>query len=153
MQIEISRKVDPNKIGLIHDAVNFYANMLIHGNTRKILSISIEEIDKRSAAKGFSGSIEWNDDWINPRDFTIRITSSKPMVYILETIAHEMVHLRQFVTGDLKHRFRGGRKILWKNQIINTKDFSYDKLPWEQQAYYYQHILTREFINYYESNL
>ena len=50
------------------------------------------------------------------------------------TIAHEMVHVKQFAIGDLSLDC-----TTWKN----TKDFSGE--PWEDEAEELSHILTKQF--------
>ena len=57
---------------------------------------------------------------------------------LIETIAHEMVHVWQMATGRLKDKFRGGYKQLWKckdGKYRNYSKTSYDRQPWETQAY------------------
>ena len=57
---------------------------------------------------------------------------------LIETVAHEMVHVWQMATGRLKDKFRGGYKQLWKckdGKYRNYNKTSYDRQPWETQAY------------------
>ena len=57
---------------------------------------------------------------------------------LIETVAHEMVHVWQMATGRLKDKFRGGYKQLWKCKDGNYRNYnktSYDRQPWETQAY------------------
>ena len=57
---------------------------------------------------------------------------------LIETVAHEMVHVWQIATGRLKDKFRGGYKQLWKckdGKYRNYNKTSYDRQPWETQAY------------------
>ena len=57
---------------------------------------------------------------------------------LIETVAHEMVHVWQMATGRLEDKFRGGYKQLWKckdGKYRNYNKTSYDRQPWETQAY------------------
>ena len=57
---------------------------------------------------------------------------------LIETVAQEMVHVWQMATGRLKDKFRGGYKQLWKckdGKYRNYNKTSYDRQPWETQAY------------------
>ena len=57
---------------------------------------------------------------------------------LIETVAHEMVHVWQMATGRLKDKFRGGYKQLWKckdGKYRNYNKTSYDRQPWETQEY------------------
>ena len=57
---------------------------------------------------------------------------------LIESVAHEMVHVWQMATGRLKDKFRGGYKQLWKckdGKYRNYNKTSYDRQPWETEAY------------------
>ena len=57
---------------------------------------------------------------------------------LIETIIHEMVHVWQGATGRMKDKFKGGYKQLWKckdGKYRNYNKTSYDRQPWETQAY------------------
>ena len=68
---------------------------------------------------------------------------------LIETVAHEMVHVWQMATGRLKDKFRGGYKQLWKckdGKYRNYRNTAYDRQPWETQAY----DLERKLAELYE---
>ncbi len=68
---------------------------------------------------------------------------------LIETVAHEMVHVWQMATGRLKDKFRGGYKQLWKckdGKYRNYNKTSYDRQPWETQAY----ALEGKLVELYE---
>lgn len=68
---------------------------------------------------------------------------------LIETVAHEMVHVWQMATGRLKDKFRGGYKQLWKckdGKYRNYRNTAYDRQPWETQAY----ALERKLAELYE---
>lgn len=151
MQITI-QSVDPKKIDLIHCAVLFYAKILFHGNTLNVLNISIKEMTN-SEKKKWDGYAEWDSEsgYVRPRDFIISINSRRSKRNVLETIAHEMIHVFQFVNGDLKHRFIPKMKIYWKEEEININDFEYENLPYEIEATLFENILATEFEEYYDN--
>ena len=71
---------------------------------------------------------------------------------LIETVAHEMVHVWQMATGRLKDKFRGGYKQLWKckdGKYRNYKNTAYEKQPWETEAYRMQGPLTKLFMKEY----
>ena len=68
-----------------------------------------------------------------------------PFDQILTWLAHEMVHLKQFVRGEL-FDYETGR-VQWK-----TKSFGrihYDDSPWEKEAYRLESPLYEEFAEWY----
>ena len=70
---------------------------------------------------------------------------------LIETVAHEMVHVWQMATGRLKDKFRGGYKQLWKckdGKYRNYNKTSYDRQPWETEAYAMQDKLAEMYEMY-----
>lgn len=68
------------------------------------------------------------------------ISQPKPL---FETLAHELVHARQYLHGDLQFK---RKREYWKGELIKEEhshyehimkmtDSAYKKLPWEREAY------------------
>ena len=77
-----------------------------------------------------------------PREFLIEIDPKLDLELYTKTILHEMIHLRQWVSGTLKER-RG--KMYYKD--IKCEDLDYWELPHEIEAHgleesYYHDYLT-----------
>ena len=75
-------------------------------------------------------------DWADqnaPRDFIMRIDSKEPLREMLETVAHEMVHVKQFAKGELYQSSRNS-KHRWHGKWID-KDPDYWDCPWEIEAF------------------
>lgn len=82
----------------------------------------------------FSGKID------ERQDFT-RLYGSTPVTYNLkESVAHEMVHARQILSGELVFDFQN-KRILWKGEdctfikLAACTQESYEALPWEAEAF------------------
>lgn len=55
--------------------------------------------------------------------------------YETEVLAHEMVHARQFIRGELEENADG--TVLWKGEIFKEAEFMSDEYwhaPWEMEA-------------------
>jgi hypothetical protein len=52
-------------------------------------------------------------------------------IEMMQTLAHEMVHARQFIRGQLDAEGAKGWK--WKGR--NAEGFQYENQPWEKEAY------------------
>ena len=66
----------------------------------------------------------------------------------ITTVAHEMVHVYQWVSGNLRDKLSnspslGGYRQYWKGK--DYTDISYRKLPYEKEAYRMQEQLLRKF--------
>ena len=62
---------------------------------------------------------------------TVDITGSKRR--IMETIAHEMVHIKQYAKGELVDLSRCG-STRWLENVVDTSTNYWD-LPWEIEAH------------------
>lgn len=75
----------------------------------------------------------------HPNEFTIVIDSDMGRNRSLRTIAHETVHVAQYLTGKIKDIWddRSARKVMWKDKIFDSADSgaAYFNSPWEKEAY------------------
>lgn len=79
-----------------------------------------------------------------PREFDIDLSTDLSTIDFIKTVIHELVHVKQYVKGELIDRQRGRASVLW-NGKDHTKT-SYTKQPWEREAYRLQESLYVEFM-------
>lgn len=65
----------------------------------------------------------------NRRTFEIEIASNVPLKQRMQALAHEMVHVKQYVRGEL------GFEGHWCGKFYNTDKLDYWDLPWEIEAH------------------
>ncbi len=89
------------------------------------------------------------------KDFIIEIDHKLSRIEgvdrFIETVCHEMIHVWQLATKKMKDRFQGGYKQLWKcsdGKYRNYKNTSYNRQPWETEAYQMEADLTELFKEY-----
>ena len=58
---------------------------------------------------------------------------------LVETIAHEMVHIKQKVLGQLRYE---GRSTYWLGKKVICSKINYYDQPWEQEAWSKQKLLA-----------
>jgi hypothetical protein len=80
-----------------------------------------------------------------PKQLQIALYSRLPFGQLLRTLAHEMVHIKQFIRGHYKtEQARNGKfKRFWLGTQVTAK---YEKQPWEIEAYKKQDILVCDLI-------
>ena len=78
------------------------------------------------------------------RTFELEIDHTQPLRQLLETVAHEMVHVKQYARRELNPN-----KEVWLGKTYNPKSMSYWDLPWEIEAHGREVGL---FIRYCEEN-
>ena len=82
---------------------------------------------------GLLGEVDFDDSNHNPKEFTITVDSTGSKRRMMETIAHEMVHVKQYSKGELVDLSRSN-STRWQNNIID-KNTNYWDLPWEIEAH------------------
>lgn len=68
-----------------------------------------------------------------PREFDIEINKNQPLRTLLETVAHELVHAKQFARGEL-YQSSVTAKHRWQGEWVE-KNPDYWDLPWEIEAH------------------
>jgi len=79
------------------------------------------------------GFCEVMDNDYRPREFQITLNPLLKPEDMLVTVMHEMVHVKQFVRGELKMTYKPHRKVMWLGKEL--KDVHYAELPYELEAY------------------
>lgn len=82
-----------------------------------------------------------------PREFDIEVHKKQPLRRFLETVAHEMVHVKQFARGELYESSRMG-KHRWQGEWLSKEPDYWDQ-PWEIEAHGRE---TGLFVRWAESN-
>ena len=72
-------------------------------------------------------------DQHRPREFDIEINNQARLRRMLETVAHEMVHAKQFARGELYESARTS-KHRWQGKWLSKEPGYWDQ-PWEIEAH------------------
>lgn len=78
------------------------------------------------------------------RHFTIEIDKDLTDDEQIRTIAHEMVHLKQYAYGELNEEM-----TVWCGKKVDSDAIPYNSQPWEIEAFGIGDILYEEFMNEY----
>lgn len=114
-------------------AVVYYIERLL-GNRNEGISLTVVFKDDLGENHAYC---MWMDDNHKPKKFKVVISSTMGRRKTLEILAHEMVHVKQYVTGQLMDYVYGsmvrwnGKKMLYDD---NDVERYYDS-PWEIEAY------------------
>ena len=118
----------------IKTAAKFYASELL--SPQLCSNISLEIIVKKDLdAYGYCCHLDTEG---KARNFEIELKEDKCVNDLLSSLAHEMVHLKQYATGHLKD-IANSPKIKWGKRvyesIVPETLKSYYATPWEKEAY------------------
>lgn len=145
MKVKISQRGgDRNNHELYEEAIIYFAERLIHKRFHKKLNF------KLIVAKNIH-KLQLHGDHcdITKHDHEIRISRRLPFNEAISTIAHEMIHAKQVIHGELKYK---SGFYIWKG--VPYADSIYDdtppedhemKIPWEKEPYEKEWGLARDF--------
>jgi len=86
----------------------------------------------RDDSWGYCIPSDYADDY-RPRQFDIEINRQAKLRRMLETVAHEMVHAKQFAKNELYESSRTN-KHKWQGRWLNKEPGYWDS-PWEIEAH------------------
>lgn len=113
------------------NACMFYMKQLGFRKRKRVLEIfiNIGHFDEY-------GLCEFNDDYYWP-EITIQINRDYGYEEMLKTLAHEIVHAKQYLRKELKQI---GEQLYWMGKPSNNEE-------WEVEAYVREEKLYNEYIN------
>ena len=140
MQVKVVNCPDKNFKPYVEEAAKFYAGELIEN--KRILKNCFTKI--RFNAKldnyGVAGVEEFNTKK-QAREFLIELHPGIGVRNILSTLAHEMVHIKQYINGELNDGM-----TLWKGKKVDSDKMDYWLHPWEIEAFGVEQGLLYKFI-------
>jgi hypothetical protein len=84
---------------------------------------------------------------VNPREFVIEVKNCKDDLEFIETICHEMVHVKQGARKELLDISLTLKKWKGEEWITIFSDIEdYFNFPWEKEAYALESVLTKKFL-------
>jgi len=77
----------------------------------------------------------WEDEHYRPFDFTIQIDPDQKIQLLLNSIAHELVHVKQWAKGEFYQLQRERSVYKFNGQRFDTEKVDYWDTPWEIEAH------------------
>ena len=141
MKVIVTGSKDPHFEQELIAAAKYYGKELLSKKLYKHIHIEIILVSTISDLGNCC--ITYYNDWYKAREFEIQIKRKKSTKSMLQTLAHEMVHLKQFAKGELNDSH-----TKWKGQSIDSENISYHDLPWEIEASGMEYILYAMYQEY-----
>lgn len=115
---------------------NFFAKKFFRDELSKAISLKIEHRQYIHDVTDLADCV-WTDDEDPPRKFHIQmfIPEETPLVNYLRTLAHELVHVKQFAKGELRQLPSTNNEICkWQGKRYQWEMHYWDR-PWEIDAH------------------
>ena len=117
---------------IVKDLTRFCAEMLMSKRMADSLLIRVEFI--KDLDNQYDGDCEYVDEESRPKEFLIRVNDSLKLSKKLRTICHEMVHVKQYATGEMRYMWRPARHTKFQGTLY-PDEVEYWDSPWEIEAF------------------
>ena len=119
---------------LAESITRYSAELLLNKKLIEKLIVDIEFSRTLLKEDGMLAEIDFDDRTNKPREFTITVDRTVPQRRIMESIAHEMVHLKQYAVGEMSDTDHSNI-VQWKKKHIDLTKWQYWDRPWEIEAH------------------
>lgn len=123
----------------VRRAIDFYCEKLMSKKLLENIHLRVKFNDKLEYY-GCASVKEYNDSG-KPREFIIEIHPGTGAYGIIKTLAHEIVHIKQFAYCETNESL-----TRWKGSKIDPCDVDYYWHPWEIEAYGLEVGLFTKFV-------
>lgn len=143
MEIRFEGCGTPEMIQHLTQAANLFGKELLPPKLQRFVEVDII-IRSNMREHGICTPIEWNT--LNkPRVFEVELRKKKSIKSMISTLAHEMVHVKQYAICEMNEY-----DTMWRGKKINTRKLDYYNLPWEEEAYSREKDLLNLYKKHYQ---
>lgn len=139
MKLRIVNCPDKDFRPYVERATHFYGQNLISKRLLDNINLKVK-FNPNLDVYGFASVEDYNNSG-KPREFLIELHSWIGAKEILKTLAHEMVHVKQFAYMETNEAL-----TRWKGAIIDSDNIDYYSHPWEIEAYGMDSGLFTKFV-------
>jgi hypothetical protein len=118
--------------------MTYFANRLLSPQMQRNVGVRVV-IRRTMPVLGITIIDDYNESGL-PRRFTIEMDGKQDSEEKLRTLAHEMVHIKQYCKKELNEEMSK-----WKGQSVDSDSMDYDDQPWEIEAHTLGDKLYEEF--------
>jgi len=137
---------------IMEDATEFFAKKLMGTRLANLLNIRVH-VRKTTMCDKTRGQVTLHATGSRrQRDYKIELNYAKGLHQCIETLGHEMVHVRQKAKDQLQYRYNyttGKIMARWiNNPVMPVEEIPYIDRPWEIEARKLQKGLYKDYIEY-----
>lgn len=129
----------------VFKALRYFAKTLLSPTLIETLSIRVIF----ESTRGFKASVEWTDRPERAKQYRIVVRDTLSAEMTLLSLAHEMVHVKQYATGQMRDYLNEPDFVRWEKERYVFKDENSEQYwfaPWEVEAYGKERGLTKLFV-------
>jgi hypothetical protein len=119
----------------VKDLCEYICDKFFTKRLRDKLEITVKFSDYLEK-EGFLGDCVWEDNHYRPREFTLNINRHGKFAQIINTVAHEMIHVKQMAKGEFYQLMRKPSGYhRYNGKIVDQSKVDYWDQPWEIEAH------------------
>ncbi len=123
----------------VEKACKYYADILLPKHIAEKIVVDVEFTNRlEKDADGYC-DVSGHSKHGKPREFEIQIRKNKSKRYMMMTLSHEFVHLKQYALGELDEGMN-----VWKGKRVPANTDYWDT-PWEIEAHGREYGLWTRF--------
>ena len=135
--------------GLIRRCCDFVLSQFCTEELKTQLEIEVVGVKGLHDKEGALGYCSISDEHFGsgkriPTWFTIELDTNLPFDCLYTVLCHELVHVKQYATRQLREKYHPTYKKLWKDRDITDRYYSHQ--PHEQEAYRKELRLCNQFF-------
>ncbi len=133
----------PERNALLQTAGAYFAKKLRLGRVSVTLKLE-SGLQKNEKCRGMA----FQD---SPTRYTIKLERSLKQRAMLRCFAHELVHVKQWVSGIMEDLTQGRYRVRWHSKTYRPNKLAYRRHPWERHAYRMELQLFRSFTQFFRT--
>ena len=119
---------------LAHSIVDYCGKTILSKQLYNTISVDVEFDKNLHKESGVLGEVDFDDKNHKPREFTITIDCTVSKRRIMESIAHEMVHVKQWICGEM-YEYVDPNVVRFMKKKVDISNMDYYDYPWEIEAF------------------
>lgn len=130
-----SKLVNENDLSLLKSLSGFVLNKFFTKPKQKRLNIDITFKENLFEKTNQYANCIWEGEHYRPLDFSINIDPDQKIQLLLNSLAHELVHVKQWAKGEFYQLQRERNVYKFNGQRWDTDKVDYWDTPWEIEAH------------------
>lgn len=130
-----SNLVSKNDLKKLKSLSSFVLKKFFTDYMRNKLEIDVYFQKNLFKNKNTYGNCIWEDTHRNPREFTIQMEPNQKISLLLNTLAHELVHVKQWAKGEYYELCSKPKVYKFNGKLVDTAKVDYWDTPWEIEAH------------------
>lgn len=135
LHIYNKKLVSKETIENIHSITNFVLHKFFTPSKAARLHIDLKLRKSLFEEQGQYANCIWEDTHYRPNDFTIELDPDQKPGLLLNSVAHELVHVKQWAKGEMFELQRQRKVYKFNGQKYNLDKMDYWDHPWEIEAH------------------